>query len=69
MEKPQPVVQVIKAIALAIPSLLVIIPFWSVVATSFADQQTINDVRRRHGAVAGRASRSAPTRRSCPAGW
>ncbi len=43
MEKPNPVVQVIKFIALAISVLLVIIPFWSVIATSFADQQTINE--------------------------
>ena len=42
MEKPHPVTQVVKAIALAICIALVIIPFWSVVATSIADQDTIN---------------------------
>ncbi len=43
MEKPKPLTQVAKFIALAISVLLVIIPFWSVVATSIADQKTIND--------------------------
>jgi len=42
MEKPHPVTQVVKAIALAICVALVIIPFWSVIATSIADQETIN---------------------------
>jgi putative aldouronate transport system permease protein len=43
MEKPKPLTQVAKFIALAISVLLVIIPFWSVIATSIADQKTIND--------------------------
>lgn len=42
MEKPNPVVQVIKFIALLISVLLVIVPFWTVIATSFADEETIN---------------------------
>lgn len=42
MESPNPLVQIVKAIALGISVLLVIIPFWSVLATSFADQSTIN---------------------------
>ena len=42
MEKPHPLSQAAKAVVLAISVLLVIIPFWSIVATSFADQQTIN---------------------------
>lgn len=42
MESPNPVVQVGKAIALAISVLLVIVPFWSVLATSLSDQATIN---------------------------
>jgi multiple sugar transport system permease protein/putative aldouronate transport system permease protein len=42
MEKPNPVTQVVKFVALAISVALVIIPFWSVVATSIADQETIN---------------------------
>ena len=42
MEKPHPVTQVVKSIALAICVALVIIPFWSVIATSIADQETIN---------------------------
>lgn len=43
MEKPNPVTQVVKFLALAISVALVIIPFWSVIATSVADQSTIND--------------------------
>jgi multiple sugar transport system permease protein/putative aldouronate transport system permease protein len=43
MEKPNPAMQVAKFIALAISVLLVVIPFWSVIATSLADQQTINE--------------------------
>jgi putative aldouronate transport system permease protein len=43
MEKPNPVTQVVKFIALAVSVALVIIPFWSVIATSIADQKTIND--------------------------
>ena len=42
MEKPNPVTQVVKFVALAISVALVIIPFWSVIATSIADQETIN---------------------------
>jgi putative aldouronate transport system permease protein len=42
MEKPKPLTQVVKSLALAISVALVIIPFWSVVATSVADQKTIN---------------------------
>ncbi|HET6299153.1 MAG TPA: carbohydrate ABC transporter permease [Kribbella sp.] len=42
METPGPLVQAAKAVALGISLLLVIIPFWSVLATSLADQQTIN---------------------------
>ena len=42
MEKPSPVIQVLKFIALLISVALVIIPFWSVLATSVADQETIN---------------------------
>ncbi|WP_228266107.1 carbohydrate ABC transporter permease [Microlunatus elymi] len=42
MERPNPLVQVVKAIALFISVILVIIPFWSVLATSLADQKTIN---------------------------
>ncbi len=43
MEKPRALTQVAKAVALGISVLLVVIPFWSVIATSLADQQTIND--------------------------
>jgi putative aldouronate transport system permease protein len=43
MEKPKPVTQVVKFLALAVSVALVIIPFWSVIATSIADQRTIND--------------------------
>lgn len=42
MEKPNPVTQVVKLLALAICVALVVIPFWSVIATSIADQATIN---------------------------
>ena len=42
MERPNPVTQVVKFVALAIAVVLVIIPFWSVIATSIADQETIN---------------------------
>ncbi|WP_230207996.1 carbohydrate ABC transporter permease [Microlunatus sp. Gsoil 973] len=42
MESPNPLTQIAKAIALGISVLLVIIPFWSVIATSLADQKTIN---------------------------
>jgi putative aldouronate transport system permease protein len=43
MEKPSAVTQVFKFIALAVSVALVIIPFWSVIATSLADQQRINE--------------------------
>lgn len=43
MGKPNPLVQVVKTVALGISVVLVIIPFWAVVATSLADQQTINN--------------------------
>ncbi|MGW5360965.1 carbohydrate ABC transporter permease [Actinopolymorpha pittospori] len=43
MERPNPVAQVVKFIALLVSVVLVIIPFWTVLATSFADQQTINE--------------------------
>ena len=42
MEKPSALTQVLQFIALAVSVALVIIPFWSVIATSLADQQTIN---------------------------
>lgn len=42
MERPNPFVQVVKFIALVISVALVIIPFWTVLATSVADQATIN---------------------------
>lgn len=42
MERPNPLVQVLKFIALVISAALVIVPFWSVLATSFANLQTIN---------------------------
>jgi multiple sugar transport system permease protein/putative aldouronate transport system permease protein len=41
MEKPRPVTQAAKAVALAIAVLLVVVPFWSIVATSFADEDTM----------------------------
>ncbi len=42
MEKPNPITQVVKLLALVICVALVVIPFWSVIATSIADQTTIN---------------------------
>ncbi|MVA76425.1 ABC transporter permease subunit [Auraticoccus sp. F435] len=42
MEKPSLLVQALKFIALAISVALVIIPFWSIIATSLASQETIN---------------------------
>jgi putative aldouronate transport system permease protein len=42
MEKPNPVTQAVKFLALVICVALVVIPFWSVIATSIADQTTIN---------------------------
>jgi len=42
MERPNPLTQLVKSIALGIAVLLVTIPFWSVIATSLADQTTID---------------------------
>lgn len=42
MEKPSPFVQAAKAIALAVSVLLVIVPFWSILATSIADRATLD---------------------------
>ncbi len=42
MEKPSLLVRVLKFIALGISVALVIIPFWSIIATSIASQETIN---------------------------
>jgi putative aldouronate transport system permease protein len=43
MERPNPLMQVLKFIALLISIVLVIIPFWTVLATSFADEETLKD--------------------------
>jgi len=42
MERPNIVVQIAKFVALLISAALVIIPFWSVLATSLADARTLN---------------------------
>ncbi|HZX01934.1 carbohydrate ABC transporter permease [Kribbella sp.] len=42
MEQPNPLTQLAKSVALGIAVLLVVIPFWSVIATSLADQKTID---------------------------
>jgi len=42
MERPNPVAQVGKAVALVVSVVLVIVPFYAVVATSLASQETIN---------------------------
>ncbi|SDD81185.1 carbohydrate ABC transporter permease [Auraticoccus monumenti] len=42
MEKPSPLVRVLKFLALGVSVALVIIPFWSIIATSIASQETIN---------------------------
>lgn len=42
MERPNPLVQVLKFIVLFISVVLVIVPFWSVLATSFAGMRTLN---------------------------
>ncbi|MCA4132601.1 carbohydrate ABC transporter permease [Arthrobacter sp. M4] len=42
MEKPNVLVQVLKSVALGVSVLLVIIPFWSIIATSLADRQTLD---------------------------
>jgi putative aldouronate transport system permease protein len=41
MEKPGPAVQVSKAVALTVAVALVVVPFWSIVATSLADEATM----------------------------
>jgi putative aldouronate transport system permease protein len=43
MEPPSALAQLAKTIALGVAVLLVLIPFWSVIATSLADEKTIND--------------------------
>lgn len=43
MEKPKPVTRVGKPVALAVTVALVVIPFWVVVATSFAPDQQVVD--------------------------
>ncbi|WUI13772.1 carbohydrate ABC transporter permease [Kineococcus sp. NBC_00420] len=43
MEKPSVATQALKFVFLAISVALVVIPFWTVIATSLADQKTIND--------------------------
>ncbi len=43
MEKPSTLAQVVKFIVLGVSVALVVVPFWSVIATSLADQQTINE--------------------------
>ena len=43
MERPNPVAQVLRFIALLVSVVLVIVPFWTVLATSFPDQQTVNE--------------------------
>ncbi len=43
MEKPHPLLQGTKVVVLGVATLLVIVPFWSVIATSLADRQTINE--------------------------
>lgn len=43
MGRPSPLMQAAKAIALGVCVLLVIVPFWAVIATSLADQEAIND--------------------------
>jgi putative aldouronate transport system permease protein len=42
MERPNPLIQVVKFIALLISAALVIVPFWSVLATSFANKDTLD---------------------------
>ena len=69
MEKPNPVTQAVKVVALAISVALVIVPFWSVIATSFADQETINDSGGGMVMWPGGVTVSTPTRRCCPAAW
>lgn len=41
MERPNPIVQLVKSIALGISVILVLLPFWAVIATSLADDATI----------------------------
>ncbi|MEZ0494168.1 carbohydrate ABC transporter permease [Kineococcus sp. TBRC 1896] len=42
MEKPHPLTQALKFVVLAFAVAVVIVPFWSVIATSLADQDTID---------------------------
>ncbi len=42
MEKPHPLTQALKFVVLAFAVAVVLVPFWSVIATSLADQETIN---------------------------
>lgn len=42
MERPNPLIQAVKFIALLISAALVILPFWSVLATSLANKQTLD---------------------------
>jgi putative aldouronate transport system permease protein len=41
MERPSPLVQAVKFVALLVSVALVVVPFWSIVATSLADPQAI----------------------------
>lgn len=41
MERPHPVVQVLKFVTLTVSVILVVLPFWSIIATSLSDQRTI----------------------------
>jgi multiple sugar transport system permease protein/putative aldouronate transport system permease protein len=43
MERPRPVTQVAKTVALVVVVGLVVVPFWSIVATSFADEETMRN--------------------------
>ncbi|MEU8569274.1 carbohydrate ABC transporter permease [Streptomyces pathocidini] len=43
MEKPKPITQAAKAVTLTLTVLMVILPFWVVIATSFAPGDQIND--------------------------
>lgn len=43
MERPRPVTQAAKAVALAVAVLLVVVPFWSIIATSLADEETMRE--------------------------
>jgi putative aldouronate transport system permease protein len=41
-ESPHPLVQAVKALALGVSVIAILLPFWTVIATSLADQATIN---------------------------